>query len=397
MEEQSKEAAIAAVNEINNRVEQELGSIISKFGLEEKTALTIRNGLSDFLFEAEEWSKKAEGLVITDPSQLAEMKMARDARLYVKGVRIAADKRRKELKEDSKRYGDTVQAVYNLIESRLKPIEEHLKEQEDFIEIQREKVIEESRLRRTAELQPYSEFIPPGVDLGLMTEDNYRTLLDNSKFLLQRRIDEAKKVEEEKLERERLDKLEHERKLIVAPYSQFITEDMSLRDMSAEDFSTVVEGLKAAKGDYDGKQEELRKENERLRAEADEANRIAAEAAAKQKEINDKMIREAKDREAKIKADADKKLKDEREERERLEKQIAIKQAEERKQKEAADKAAKKAAAAPDKTKMKVVRDQINAIVMPELKTDEFLAIAKNTSELLKKVVKYMDEIMEEI
>ena len=114
----------------------ELVRVINESGVEQSTALTLQSSFLPFFEQAEQWKIKAESLVVTDASQTREMKMAREARLALKDIRVSADKTRKALKEDSLRYGKAVQGVYNVIDYLIAPIEKHLEEQEKFPEIQ---------------------------------------------------------------------------------------------------------------------------------------------------------------------------------------------------------------------------------------------------------------------
>lgn len=112
----------------------QLLQVITESGVEQTTAQSLQKAFEPFFAQANDWQEKAKGLVVTDESQTREMKMAREARLALKEIRVNADKTRKALKEDSLRYGKAVQEVYNVIEYLIVPIEKHLEEQEKFVE-----------------------------------------------------------------------------------------------------------------------------------------------------------------------------------------------------------------------------------------------------------------------
>jgi len=316
----------------------ELVKVIEESGLEAQTSNYIKEKFLPFFEQAEEWKQKASMLVVTDASQVHDMKMARTARLALKEIRVNADKTRKALKEDSLRYGKAVQGVYNVIEYLIAPIERHLQEQEDFVAIAEAKRKAELKASREMDLQPYAEFVPYGVMLGEMSEEDYQKLLTGAKLQLQAKIDAEKKAEAERIEAERLaeiarQKAEAERKAIEA-------------------------------------------ENKRLKAEAE-----AAELKAK---------KEREIAQAKIKAEQDAKL--------ALEKQLREKEAAEKKAAEAAAEAAeaerrakaeaeRKAKAAPDKLKLNEFAKVIASIELPELKSDEAKQIAEQVQTLLSKVV----------
>lgn len=178
-------------------------AIITKSGLDLSTQQMINEAFAPFLEQAKEWKEKAETLVVTDIAQVKEMKDAREARLALKNLRVAADKKRKQLKEDSIRYGNTVQAVYNLIESSISPIEKHLEDQERF------KEREELRLKgirygkRMEEIEPLLSFIPAVMiqQLADLDDQGYNDLLKYGQDQ-KRRLEEeaeAKRLAEEKV------------------------------------------------------------------------------------------------------------------------------------------------------------------------------------------------------
>lgn len=176
----------------------ELVQVIEGSGLEVATANYIKEQFIPFFDKAIEWRQKAEALVVTDISQTREMKMAREARLALKEIRVSADKTRKQLKEDSLRYGKAVQGVYNLIEYLIAPIEKHLQEQEDFVVIQDVKRKAEIKASREVELQPFAEFVPFGLNLGEMSEEDYVKTLNGAKLQLQAKIEADQKAAESK-------------------------------------------------------------------------------------------------------------------------------------------------------------------------------------------------------
>jgi len=220
----------------------------------------------------------------------------------------------------------------------------------------------------------------------------------------------------ERIEAERIAKLESDRKTEALKYTEFPASNLA--SMSEDTFNTYLVGLKVAneakiKAEQEAEAERLRlieveKENARLKAIEDEKirqenERLKAEAIAKEKEIEAERKRQA-DLLAKQKADADEKARIEKEkqdsilaeieakakierekaeaERKRLEDELKAKQAAERKAKELAEQlesgriaAEKKAAKAPDKEKLTKMVDSI-VISIPELKDSNAIAAA---------------------
>lgn len=271
----------------------ELIVIVEKSGLEATTAKSIQESMQPFFEETQRWKEKAFALVVTDVNQKAEMKMAGEARKALKAIRVSADKKRKELKEDSNRYGKAVQEVYNFIEAQIEPIETHLELQEKFAEIEAEKEKQRIKSERLEKLMPYDVAVNSDL-IAAMDESMWLNYFNGVVKTHEDRIEAEKQAELERLENERLDKLENERRIEVAPFAQFITTNSDLRIMSDEDYTNLLNALKAAKSEHEAEQKRIAKENEdKLRA----ANIAAAKAA---KELQDK-----KDAELKAQQDAE--------------------------------------------------------------------------------------------
>ena len=316
-------------------MQNELISVITESAVEEQTGLTLKEKFLPFFEKAEEWKVKAESIIVTDASQKELMADARKARLFLKDIRVQADKTRKELKEDSIRYGKAVQGVYNVIEYMIVPIEQHLERQERFAEIQEAERKWALKLKRESELKPYMEFVAHNIDLGGMSEEDFMKILNGAKMQMQAKNDAIAKAEAERIERERAEAEERER---------------------------------------------VRVENQRLRAEAEEREKqIMAERA--------KAEAERKSLEAKAEA--------ERRERMRLESEAAAKAEAERREKakEAARIEAEEAArkAAPDAEKARALAELILAVKAPEMETKSgrdkvyrAMAMLKQAADLLK-------------
>lgn len=191
---------------------EQLGTTLISYGLEKETSTNIIDKFAPLFAKANEWKAKAEALVVTDVTQVREMQEARVARLALKDIRVAADKERKALKEDSLRYGKAVQGVYNVIEFLIAPIEEHLQNQEDFAKVQAAKQIALLQEQRALIVEPLQEFIPYGLNLGAMLEDDFNKLVNGAKLQKEAQEREAleaaqateQKLKEEAAERERV-------------------------------------------------------------------------------------------------------------------------------------------------------------------------------------------------
>lgn len=337
----------------------ELMIAISETGVEETTALFIREKFLPFFEQALQWREKAKNLVVTDISQTREMKMAREARLALRDIRTGANNERKNLKEDSIRYGKAVQGVYNVIEYLITPIEQHLEQQEKFAEIQEQKRKAELKAQREMDLQPFAEFVPFGIDLGAMPESEFQKVYFAAKSAMQAKLDAEAKAEAERIAREKAEAEERER---------------------------------------------IRKENERLKAEAEEREKqLAAERAKAESErklAEEKARKEREAMQAKLKAEAEARAKAEaalKAENERKAREESERKAREQAEITARLEAERKAKAAPDKVKLTALMQEIAAIQIPELQSEQGQKLASDVQGLLTKVVNFMQSNIEKM
>ena len=223
-----------------------------------------------FLQQVTDWEEKAKVLVVTSSLQRKEIREAKEARLALKRIRVGANKIREMLKRDALTYGKAVQSVYNVIEEKIKPLEEHLKLQEDFVEIQRAKVVAElgnTRLNKFI-MEDWLEFVPPGADLGNMPVEDYEKLEKYCENQLAEKKEEAIRLVQEAADKLKLDDLEKKRRDELADYHQFKTDaipgPVDIRTISDADYKKILAGLKRAKADHEAEQDRIKKENEKL-------------------------------------------------------------------------------------------------------------------------------------
>jgi len=329
--------------------QNQLVKIVETSGLEKTKADYILQKFTDYFKIASEWEVKAKVLAVTSETQVAEMKMAREGRLFLKEKRIDIERARKELKEQSLREGKAIDGIANVLKALIVPIEGYLEEQEKFIELREDRKKEDRKSERIAELQTLGVDITI-YDLKNMPEDSYNALVAGTKLAIQQKIEAEKKAEEERIAREK-------------------------------------------------EQERIRMENERLKKEAEEREKQVAQERAKaeaEKHALEEVVRKEREKaeqEARrIKLEQDAKLKKEREEREKVETQLRVKaEAEEREQKRIEDEK-KKAQKAPDKQKLIALIEKINALELPDVKSAEAKKIVDDARGLLNKVVKFINE-----
>lgn len=318
----------------------ELAVKLKETNLEEESSKRLEDIFMPYFKQAEEWKNKAKDIMVTDESQVEEMKIARESRLALKNIRCDVEKKRKSLKEESLRYGKAVDGMANVIKFLIAPIENHCKEQEEFVRIRQEKRLQELEFNRKEELINLDVDVEL-YDLRIMSEEKYSLLLEQSKKLYNDKIEAEKALEKARIEEEKRQKEENER---------------------------------------------IRKENERLKKEAEERDRIEAE---KQKKLEAEREKERKKQEDILKKEREKHA---RLEAELLEKK-RIEQEESQKRKEAEEKAKeeeRQKELAPDKDKLNELALRIVNTEMPEVKDDKAKEIIENVVELLNKTSNYI-------
>jgi len=311
-------------------------------GLEQETALALRNTFMPFFEEAEQLAKQARDIVVTSIEQTEEMERARQARLSLKRIRVSVENTRKQLKEESLRKGKAIDGMANIIKYLITPIEEHLQKQEDFIKLEQERIKAELQDKRIKLLEPYEVDIQ-FYNLKEMSEESFNQLLETSKKNFEARIELERQEEEKRIAREKAEAEEREK---------------------------------------------VKAENERLKKELEEKERI-------RKQEETKRLAEEKKRKAKEDAERKKQeeqLQKEREEKARIEKELREKQEAEEKAKREIEEKERKAKLAPDKQKLEALAVQIVSMPLPELKSDEAKAILKSTVDLLNKTSAFIKE-----
>lgn len=189
----------------------EMLQVINKSGLKKTESQFLLERFQGFFDQASVWEAKAKALVVTDASQKKEMKEAREGRLALKSIRVETEKTRKSLKENIVKQGKAIDGVAKVIKSLIEPIEQHLDEQEKFVERQEQKRIEDLRAERAEALAPYGPEFNGAIRLGELSEEDFNTLFESVKggFLAKQQA-EQERIEQEKAEAEERERLRQE-------------------------------------------------------------------------------------------------------------------------------------------------------------------------------------------
>lgn len=330
--------------------------------VEPETKTSLLQNFETFFNQAQEWKEKAEGLVITSADQREEIKQASVARKALKEIRVNTEHKRKELKEESLRKGQTIDAIAKIITNQILPIEEHLEKQEKFIEIQeakRKAELKETRLAQLAQYDVDGELF----DLGNMPEMNFAQFLDNSRIAHEAKIQAALIAETERIAAEKA-------------------------EAEARAEQTRIEAEE---------RERIRIENEKLKKEAEEREKAIEDERKKNAEIQrEQELKAQKEREAaalearKILEAHEAKIKAEREERERLENELKAKhEAESRKILEEAERAEAELSKGDKAKFLSLIADIESLKTKYSFKSKKHNALQASVNELLTKTITY--------
>lgn len=158
--------------------------------------------------------EKGKAITVTSEDDDAGMKLAKETRKALQQERLAIEKRHDALKADSLAYGKAVDLVQRVALEQIKPVEEHLKLQEKFAEVQQEKRRQETINRRTAELAKYVDDVSI-YNYGDMGDDAFALLIDqvrNAKEIAEAKAaEEAAAIEKARIEKEEADRIAREK------------------------------------------------------------------------------------------------------------------------------------------------------------------------------------------
>jgi len=267
----------------------ELIQVVEQSGLDKTKGQKITETLSVFFDKAAEWQTTIESLTINSIDEVGKMKTAKEIRLSLKNKRLEGEKLVTAAREIVKnrmaddvledklwlKSGQIMKAVYDNLEGKAEWIEKYAERYEA-----EQKEIRKSE--RTAELTPYAEFVPFGIDLGNMSDEDYTKLLNGAKMQQNAKIEAGAKAEIERLENIRLENERIEKQRI---------ENERLKAEAIE----REKQIEAERVEREAEEVKAKQERERIQKEADdklaEEKRKALELenqlkAEKQKELD---------------------------------------------------------------------------------------------------------------
>ena len=210
-------------------------------------------------------------LTVKDIDDQEGFKQVHDARMVVKGKRVAVEKQRKDYKADALDFGRKVDAEAKKIFDALEPIESHLQEQEDIVINEKKRIqAEKEQAEQRRILGRINELASVGCmmsffDVATLSDPEYEKLFSEKKAAFeaeQARFASARRIEAERLEKERL-------------------EQEAMRKKMAEEMAEIAR----IKAEQEAERARLKAEQDKLEAEkrsVEEAKRKAQEKAERE-------------------------------------------------------------------------------------------------------------------
>lgn len=205
-----------------SKTDQSVNSLVINSGLPAEKTQEIAENLSLFFNKASEWSEKINDIVITDPSQVGEMKLARQNRLMLRGYRLDAEKLIKEKREilkekmsDDILFDKLLLNANKMIKATFENLETKLHEKEKFAERWEAEEKRKLRAERIVQLTEYSNDVSI-YPVENMTIDQFEKLKNGLKLEFDQRQEQAK-IEAEN-QRQQLELKRRQTKLIEAGF-----------------------------------------------------------------------------------------------------------------------------------------------------------------------------------
>lgn len=367
----------------------------------------------DYRTQLAKIEETARIVVVTDVSQKAEMKLARDTRLTLKNLRVAIEKRRKELGEEALRAKQGIDRDAKALADAIEPLEARLLEQEQFAERAEQKRLDDLAADRVAKLGQFTDVSAyrPNA-LAAMTEDAFALLLSGAENAHKAKLEAAAKAEQERItkekaeaeERERV-RLENERlkaeaaereAALKAERERVAAEQKAAAEAARKEREAIEARAKAEREAAEARAaEERRKAAEALAAEKKERERIEAEKAkelAVERAKAEAARKAAEEKARKEREEAEAKAAEERAAREKAEAELRAKREAEEAELKAKELAAKKAVAAPDKQKLAAFAATVRALTPPACNTEDGKKAALLIADQITKFAVWVDK-----
>lgn len=302
------------------------------FGIEKKQEKELLADLPQIQKERDVLIKQYDEVIKLDIESPDSWKKARELRLLIQKNRTQGiNVWHKNAKDYFLKGGQFVDAIRRKEIAINERMEDSLLEIEKYEEILRKKEIDRLNNLRISEIEVYKEYVPFGINLGEISEDEYKKIYNGAKLQHEAEQERIKKEEEERIKAEQIQNLHRERKDLLTDVWRFVKDkSQNFGEMSQDDFDLMFADLEAEKDGFEKEQERIRKENERMekerikrekeekerldkieaerkkeREEAEKKRKEIEEKARKEKEAREKLEREIREKEEREKAESE--------------------------------------------------------------------------------------------
>lgn len=332
------------------------------YGIEAKQEQELLGNLPQIKKERDILESQYSEVIKMDIENPESWKTARELRILIQKNRTQGiNVWHKNAKDFFLKGGQFVDAIKRKEIQVNERMEANLLEIEKFEDIQKQKEIKRLNDLRISETEAYKEFIPFGINLGEMQEEDYQKLLQGAKMQFEAEQERLRKEEEERLRIEKVNRLHSERKESLLDIWQFVEpKQANFGEMSDEEFNQLKVNAEASKQDHEQEQDRIKKENERL-----ENERIARE-----KEIEAERKKQAEKAE-KLRKEQEAILEKERQEKAKLEAELKAKKEAEVKAENERKEAERKAKEEAEEKRKAPIKEQMNSwienLTIPEI------------------------------
>jgi len=262
-------------------------------------AESIASNFAPFMEEVQEQIELLKPLEMGNPEHV---EVARRISIDLGRIRSRKDAIKKEQKDHYLKVGRFIDALSNTVEGMITLTQDEAKEHAKYFDNLEKQRIEKLKQDRIELISPYMESHPVGLEL--LNEETFQIMLSGAKATHAQKLEAIRIAEEQRIEKEKIEKLHHERREMMLPIRQFWpTEDKNpdFGSMSQKDFKKFMADTKKASDLYNEEQARIKAENERLRAEAEERakaekERIAREEAKREEESRILNLQHQRDR-----------------------------------------------------------------------------------------------------
>ena len=259
-----------------------------EFGIEEKQANQLLGNLPTIKAERLVLENQYKEIISLDIESIETAKKARELRLLIQKNRTQGiNQWHKVTKDYFLKGGQFVDAIKRMEVEVNERMEKQLEEIENYQAKKEAERKEALRVERLDILEPYSEFVPFGIDLSNLSDDDFQKTLNGAKLqydakIEAERIAEEKRLEAEKLEAERIaeeKRIEAERIEAQRLENERLKKEAEARELELQKERAKIE---AERKKAEAEAEKIRKENEaKLKAEQEEKLKLQQELERK--------------------------------------------------------------------------------------------------------------------